>query len=47
MIPGLLDPVMFDGDHDGNDGRQIDRCKGPQGQRESALLSRQPRGVQG
>src|SRR5215469_16450158 len=35
---------MFDGDHDGNDGGQVDRRKGPQGQRESTLQSRQPRG---
>jgi hypothetical protein len=34
---------MFDGDHDGNDAGQVDRCKGPWGQRESTLQSRQPR----
>jgi hypothetical protein len=47
MRLGPVDPVLFDGDHDGNDGRQGDRCEGPQDQRESALLSRQPRGVRG
>src|SRR5215470_9007070 len=35
---------MLGGNRDGNDDRQVDRCKGPQGQHESTLLSRQPRG---
>src|SRR5262249_61980845 len=35
---------MSGGHRDGNDDRQVDRCKGPQGQHESTLLSRQPRG---
>ena len=33
-----------DGNGDGNDGGQVDRCTGAQGQHESTLLSRQPRG---
>jgi hypothetical protein len=32
-----------DGNRDGNDDGQVDRCTGAQGQHESALLSRQPR----
>lgn len=44
MRLGVANPLMFDGDYDGNDGRQVDCCSGPQGQHESALLSRQPRG---
>lgn len=33
-----------DGNGDCNDGEQVDRCTGAQGQHESTLLSRQPRG---
>jgi hypothetical protein len=40
--PRPLIPLLFDGNRDGNDGRQVDRGKGPQGQPESILVSRQP-----
>ena len=35
-----------DGNGDGNDGGQVDRGTGAQGQYESRLLSRQPRGCE-
>ena len=39
MRPGLINLEVSDG----NDDRQAERCEEPQGQRESMLLSRQPR----
>jgi hypothetical protein len=39
-----VNPVMSGGNRDGNDDGQVGRCEGTQGQHESTLLSRQPRG---
>ena len=38
-----MTPLLFYGNRDGNDGSQVDRGKGSQGQHESILVSRQPR----
>lgn len=40
----MVSLVRLDGNRDGNDDRQVDHCIGPQGQRKSTLLSRQPWG---
>jgi len=39
--------MMFDGDPDGNDGRQVDRCKGPRASTRARSYHASPRGVQG